>query len=82
MSGCGTHGGQLWYRHFPADFLDGVKALSAEERGCYITVLDSIYQFGGKIADRALWIAGQCSVSVKRWNKIRRTLCGLREAGC
>lgn len=74
MSGCNTHGGLLWYRHFPGAFLDRIKALSAEERGCYITVSDLIYQFGGQIADRAQWIAGQCNVSVKRWNVIRRKL--------
>lgn len=70
----GSFLGTAWYRHFPSDFLDGVKALTPEDRGNYITVIDLIYQFGGRISDNAQWIAGQCNTTTRAWNRSRQRL--------
>jgi len=66
--------GRPWYRHYPGDFLHGTMALTAEQKGAYITCLDLMYDRGGPIPDDASWLARQCGCSTRKWNTIRKLL--------
>lgn len=66
--------GRPWYKRCGADFIEGTMGLSLEEKGAYSLLLDLIYSHGGPIADDARWLAGICSVSVRKWNSLRDRL--------
>jgi uncharacterized protein YdaU (DUF1376 family) len=40
-----------WYKRYPADFRDGTRKLSFEERGFYNDVLDLLYERAGDVPD-------------------------------
>lgn len=63
-----------WFKCNPQDLLDGLLDLETEEQGPYMTVLSLIYIRGDAIPDDARWLAGNCKVSVRRWNVIRASL--------
>lgn len=63
-----------WYKHYPGDFLQGTMAMSAEEKGVYITVLDLIYSRGEPIQNDGQWIARMAGCSTRRWGQIRDKL--------
>lgn len=63
-----------WHPRYHRAFLEGTQRLSLEERGCYTTILDLIYDRGGPIPDDARWLAGWMNCSVRKWNVIRSAL--------
>lgn len=63
-----------WHPRYHRAFLEGTQRLSPEERGCYTTVLDLIYDRGGPIPDDARWLAGWMNCSVRKWMTIRSVL--------
>lgn len=69
--------GVTWYKRNPADFIGGTAGMSLEEKGAYSLLLDTMYLYGGPIADDPRHLAGLCNVSVRRWNSIRQRLLDL-----
>lgn len=63
-----------WHPRYHRAFLEGTQRLSLEERGCYTTILDLIYDRGGPIPDDARWLAGWMNCSVRKWTAIRSAL--------
>lgn len=63
-----------WFKCNPQDLLDGLLDLDTEEQGPYMTVLSLIYIRGDAIPDDARWLAGNCKLSVRRWNVVRASL--------
>lgn len=63
-----------WFKCNPQDLLDGLLDLDTEEQGPYMVVLSLIYIRGAPLPDDARWLAGNCKVSVRRWNVIRAAL--------
>jgi uncharacterized protein YdaU (DUF1376 family) len=57
--------GQLWYRHYALDFLNGVVGMPPDQIGAYIVVLDLIYARGGRIPNDPRWIGGNMGCSTK-----------------
>lgn len=68
MSGFG------WHPREHRKALDGMLALTLEERGAYNTVLDLIYDREGPIPDDARWLAGWMGVSIRKWSSLRSAL--------
>lgn len=66
--------GLPWFKCNPADLLDGLLDLPSDEQGPYMTVLALIYVRGGPLPDDARWLAGNCRLSVRRWNVVRAAL--------
>ena len=64
----------IWYKRYPADFLNGVADLSAEERGVYASLLDMMYDQGGSIIDDPRCLARCSGCSTRRFNQIRNRL--------
>src|SRR5690606_5888825 len=63
-----------WHPRYHRAFLEGTQRLSLEERGCYTTILDLIYDRGGPIPDDARWLAGWMNCSVRKWTALRAAL--------
>lgn len=63
-----------WFKCNPRDLFDGLLELTPEERGAYITVLSLIYMRGDALPDEPRWLAGNCMMSVRRWNVVRAAL--------
>lgn len=63
-----------WYKRYGADFVHGTLGLTLEQKGAYSLCLDLIYDRGGPIPDDDRWLAGVCSVSVRKWKTIREAL--------
>jgi uncharacterized protein YdaU (DUF1376 family) len=63
-----------WFKFFPDDFLKGVRGLSLEERGAYMTVLAMMYDRGGAIPDDERWICGNLGCDVRVWRRIKDRL--------
>ncbi len=63
-----------WHPRYHRAFLEGVRVLTPEERGCYTTILDLIYDRGGPVPDDARWLAGWMNCSVRKWQTIRASL--------
>lgn len=63
-----------WHPRYHRAFLEGTQRLTLEERGCYTTILDLIYDRGGPIPDDARWLAGWMNCSVRKWMAIRSVL--------
>lgn len=62
-----------WYKHYPAQFLEGVTGLDAEERGFYITVIDLLYARDGKgVTDELVCSAIGCRPQV--WRRVKANL--------
>ena len=55
-----------WYKHYPGDFLNGVIGLDFELRGCYLTVIDMMYDRGGPIPNDPKWIGAAAHCSTRR----------------
>jgi uncharacterized protein YdaU (DUF1376 family) len=51
-----------WFRFFPSDWLAGTAALSAAERGVYITLLASMYDEGGAVERSDERLARRCGL--------------------
>jgi len=66
-----------WYKRDPKAALEGMAALSLEERGAYNTVLDLIYCHDGSVDDDLKFIAGWLRVDVRVWKRIRARLLDL-----
>lgn len=66
--------GLPWFKCNPADLLDGLLDLPSDEQGPYMTALALIYVRGGPLPDDARWLAGNCRLSVRRWNVVRAAL--------
>jgi uncharacterized protein YdaU (DUF1376 family) len=67
-------GGLKWYKRDGAEFVQSCLELALEEKGAFCVVLDLIYANGGPIRDDARWLAGNCSVSVRKWVALRARL--------
>ena len=63
-----------WFKFFPDDFLKGVRGLSLEERGAYMTVLAMMYDRGGAIPDDERWICGVLGTDVRVWRRLKDRL--------
>jgi uncharacterized protein YdaU (DUF1376 family) len=70
--------GQIkWYKRDPEAALNGMMALTLEERGAYNTVLDLLYARDGNLPDDDHFIAGWCRVDVRVWRRIKARLVDL-----
>jgi uncharacterized protein YdaU (DUF1376 family) len=63
-----------WYKHYPADFIAGTVAMTAEEKGAYIVVLNLIYDRGAPLVDDPQWLARVVGCSTRRWKQLRESL--------
>ena len=63
-----------WHPRHHRAALDGMLALTLEERGAYNTILDLIYERGGAVPDDDRWLAGWMGCSTRRWNIIKAAL--------
>ena len=63
-----------WYKHYPDRFLGGVSGMPADEIGCYIVVLDLIYQHGGAIPYYPRNIGGIMDASTRKTNNLVQAL--------
>ena len=65
----------VWYKRNPADFLYGVRKMTAEVRGVYASLLEMFYEEGGMIAgDNPAYLASQCGCSTRKFNTILEQL--------
>ena len=70
----------VWYKRYPADFLNGVARLTAEERGVYDSLIDMMYDEGGSLPyfEKArphqpgspARLASACGTNTRRFNII------------
>lgn len=63
-----------WYKRDPNASLVGMMCLTLEERGAYNTVLDLIYDNGGKVIDDDRFLAGWMRCDVRVWKRIKNRL--------
>lgn len=54
-----------WFRFYPADFMDGVRGLSAQEVGLYTMLLCRMYEESGAIEDHTLRLSTYCGMREK-----------------
>lgn len=66
--------GLPYYKRYPRDFMEGAAGMSFEIKGAYAIILDLIYLHGGELPDDPRYIAGQLSLSVRKWNSIKNQL--------
>lgn len=66
-----------WFKFHPKNFLDGVRPLSLEERGAYMTLLAMMYDRGGAIPDDERWICGNLGCDARVWRRIKDRLARL-----
>lgn len=66
-----------WIKWDPRAALVGMRVLSLEERGAYITVLDLMYCRGGRLEDDDAAIAHELGTDVRIWRRIRKRLIDL-----
>ena len=66
--------GLSWYPRNSRKALDGMRALTLEQRGAYNTILDLIYDRGAPVPDDDRWLAGHMGCSVRKWLIIRQQL--------
>lgn len=63
----GSVGGMVkdrpWYKHYAADFLNGVEGIGPDTIGCYIVILDMIYDRGTPVPNDARLIGGRLGCS-------------------
>ena len=69
--------GQLWYRHNPRDFLDGIVGMTPDLIGAYIVTLDLIYARGGPIPNDARWLSGAMGCSTRAAASLVERLIGI-----
>ena len=51
-----------WFKFYPADFMHGVRGLSAQEIGVYTMILCRIYEESGRVEYNALRLATYCGM--------------------
>lgn len=56
------------------DWLNGARCLTAEERGCYITIVVMIYDKGGPIPDDDRYMAVACAMTLRPWKRVKQAL--------
>lgn len=66
--------GLPYYKAYPRDFLEGTIGMSFEMKGSYRLVLDLIYLHNGQLIDNSQYIAGQLGMSVRQWNRVKKSL--------
>jgi uncharacterized protein YdaU (DUF1376 family) len=66
-----------WYKRDPNAALVGMRILSCEERGAYNTLLDLIYANDGRLVDDDRYLAGECALTARSWNRIKKRLVDL-----
>jgi uncharacterized protein YdaU (DUF1376 family) len=54
-----------WYKHYPADFLNGVEGIGPDTIGCYIVILDMLYDRGEPVPNDARLIGGRLGCSAR-----------------
>jgi uncharacterized protein YdaU (DUF1376 family) len=59
-----------WYKHYAADFLNGVDGIGPDTIGCYIVILDMLYDRGEPVPNDARLIGGRLGCS----SRLARTL--------
>lgn len=52
-----------WYKHYAADFLNGVEGIGPDTIGCYIVILDMIYDRGAPVPNDARLVGGRLGCS-------------------
>lgn len=63
-----------WHPRYHRAALDGMRALSLEDRGAYNTVLDLLYDRGGPLPDDDRWLSGWMGCDVRKWKAIKKRL--------
>jgi uncharacterized protein YdaU (DUF1376 family) len=63
-----------WYKHEPEAFMGGTIALSLEEIGAYVLVLDAIYIKNGSIPDDVRYVSKLLRCDIRVWKRIRERL--------
>jgi uncharacterized protein YdaU (DUF1376 family) len=68
---------QAWYRCHPGADYDHARALSLEENGAYVRVLQLMHRRGGAVPDDDRFIADWCGCAPGTWRRIRARLLAL-----
>lgn len=63
-----------WYKRYPADFRDGTRRLSFEERGFYGDVLDLIYESGNALVDDDAANAHRLHADLRTFRRLKARL--------
>lgn len=63
-----------YYKRYPSDFFGGCIGMTFEQKAAYALVLDLIFEYDGKLLEDDRFIAGVLSLSVRRWNSLKRDL--------
>ena len=58
-----------WFKFFPADFMNGVRGLTAQEVGLYTMLLARIYEENGPVEYHPLRLATYCGMREKTFAK-------------
>lgn len=63
-----------YHKRYHSDALLGFMSLTLEERGCYQTLLDMMYDRGGPLIDNERLLAGYMNCSIRKWRALREIL--------
>lgn len=63
-----------YHKRYHSDALAGMMSLTLEERGCYQTLLDMMYDRGGPLIDNERLLAGYMNCSTRKWRALREIL--------
>src|SRR3954470_9867840 len=63
-----------WYKRYPADFREGTRKLTFEERGFYGDVLDLIYESGNALVDDDAANAHQLHADLRAFRRLKARL--------
>jgi uncharacterized protein YdaU (DUF1376 family) len=66
-----------WYKRYPADFREGTRRLTFEERGFYGDVLDLIYESGNALVDDDAANAHRLHADLRTFRRLKARLVGL-----
>ena len=68
-----------YHKRYHSDALAGFMGLTLEERGCYQTLLDMMYDRGGPLIDNERLLAGYMGCSIRKWRSLREILIDKRK---
>lgn len=63
-----------WFKCHTADYLEGTRTLTPEQRGIYMDCLCLLYEFGKPLPDDDKWMSHQLHISPRLWRSIRDAL--------
>lgn len=63
-----------WHKRYHHDALNGMSAMTLEQRGAYCALIDLQYARRGPLIDDDAWLARQLNCSVRCWRRVRDEL--------